>query len=247
MIGQINVPLQRVNDFDALIFNKGYSVVISRAIECPCKGKSGAPLTTCHNCLGLGWFFVDSVETKAIITSINKDTKFKYWSPELAGTISVTVRNEEKFSFMDKIVFKSRTTSLSEVRPVLQTGSKKFAFLSYRAESINSVYLFNTETTKLIKLNPIQYGVREENPSIVELVSINYPATFNGAISVDYNHELSYNVVDIPHDFRSSFITDENGKNQEYSLPVQAIARRSHLVVGNATNYLGNNLLDNSV
>jgi len=246
MIGAINIPLQVKNDYEQLIWNKGYEVVIENAVECPCKGRSGAALTTCMNCLGLGWVFVNPVLTHAIITSANASTKYKHWSPELVGTINITVRDEERLGLMDKISFKTKTNILSEVRPLIVSGANNFIFCSYKVNVIRSIYLFNSETTLLTKLNPNQYRVKADNDMVVQFLGVTFLSTFNGAVSIEYEYLESYNVVDIPHSFRSAFITDNNGKNQEYPLPVQAIGRKSQYVMGKSTNYAGTNLLDNS-
>jgi len=245
MLGAANVPLFVKNDFDTLIFQKGYDVIIENAIECPCKGKSGSPKTTCQNCLGLGWIFLNPTGTKAIISSINNNTKYKSWSPEITGTISITVRDEDRISLMDRVTFSSRQSILSEVKPVLNTGTQKFIFCSYRVKVIRSVYIFNDDTSKLTKLTASQYSIKAGNSSVVELTGITYPTVFNGVVTIEYEHEVSYNVVDIPHDFRSAFILNDRGQNIEYNMPIQAIARRSHIVIGVATNYSGNNLLSN--
>ena len=246
MVGQPNVPLQRVNDFEALIFNKGYTVIIENGIECPCKGKSGAAKTTCQSCLGLGWVFIDPIETKAIITSANSSTKYKHWSPELTGTVNVTVRDSERISLMDKITFKTKTNILSEVRPIIDTGTEKFIFTSYKVRSIRSIFIFTSDSTKLIKLPVANFSVSHENEMVIKITGVTFPTDFNDVVTIEYEYPSSYNVIDLPHDFRSAFISDNNGKNQEYSLPVQAIARKSHFLMGGATNLLGNNLLDNS-
>ena len=246
MIGSPNIPLQVQNDFEALIFNKGYFVIIENGVECPCKGKSGAALTTCHNCLGLGWMFFNPIQTKAIITSANSSSKFKHWSRELIGTVNVTVRDSERLSYMDKITFKTATNILSEVRPVISTGSNKYIFCSYRVESIRNIFLFNSDTEALTKVPASEYSIKTANNMVVELTGITFPSIFNGAVSIEYEYLESYNVIDIPHSFRSAFIDDANGVSQEYNLPVQAVAAKSHLVMGGPTNYIGNNMISNS-
>jgi hypothetical protein len=247
-IGSPNIPLFQQSEFNQIIFNKGYDIILESAVVCPCRGKSGSALPTCQNCLGLGWVFLDPVKTKAIITSINKDTKYKYWSPELTGTVNITVRDEERLSYMDKITFFSRTSIFSEVKPVItsSTGSK-FIFCSYNVKSIKRVFLFNSETSALTLLSSDKYTYNNANKRIISLSNtIVYPTIFNGVISIEYEHELSYNVVDLPHDFRSTFISNDRGQNTEYNLPVQGVARRSHIVLGESTNFENNNLIDNN-
>lgn len=246
LIGASTVPLLQKDSFDEVIFLKGYDVIIENAIECPCKGTSGAPKTTCQNCLGTGWVFLNPTATKAIITSINAQTKYKQWSPELVGTASITVRDEDRIAFMDRITFSTRMSILSETRPVKTAGAQKFIFTSYRCKEIKSIYIFNTDTSKLIKVPSTQYSIKDGNSMIVELTGITYPVNFNGAVSIEYFHNVSYNVVDLTHDFRSTFLINDYGQNKEYNLPMQAVIRRSHLVMGEPTNYSGNNLLDNS-
>lgn len=241
-----NIPLQVKSDFEKLIWDKGYRVIIENGVECPCKGKTGAPLTTCHNCLGLGWIFLNPIETRAIITSANASTKYKHWSKELTGTVNITVRNEERLSYMDKVTFKTATNILSEVRPLLTTGANKFIFCSYKVESIRNVYLFDSDSTALILVDPIRYSIKSANNMVVDFKGLVYPVGFNGVVSIEYEYLESYNVIDIPHSFRSAFIDDNNGKSQEYNLPVQAIAAKSHMVMGGPTNYMSNNYIDNS-
>lgn len=246
LIGASTAPLFQKDSFDEVIFLKGMDVIIENAIQCPCKGTSGAPKTTCQNCLGLGWVFLNPTATKAIITAINAQTKYKQWSPELTGTASLTVRDEDRVAFMDRITFTTRMSILSETRPVKTAGAQKFIFTSYRCKEIKSIYIFNTDASKLIKVPSTQYSIKDGNSMIVELTGVTYPANFNNVVSIEYLHNVSYNVVDLTHDFRSTFLMNDYGQNKEYNLPMQAVIRRSHLVMGEPTNYSGNNLLDNS-
>jgi hypothetical protein len=350
LIGKPNVPLFENNLFESVIWNKGYDILVEQAVACPCRGRSGSAKPTCLNCLGLGHMFINPIQTKAIISSINKDTKYKNWSMEMTGTIAVTVRGDDHFSFFDKITFRMRVSEMSEVKPVQivqvsignlhgsvahtvansattkqkeivtllgtsgeakitgagglskvvifsssltltatgfalanaaaylavgvtltssggtlifesttvnvaiippvianNTNSNRFVFLSYKVNKIKSVFIFNSDSTKLILLGATDYSVSANNLMILQLRdNLTLPSDFNGVVSVDYSHELSYNVVDLPHDFRSAFIPNEKGQQIETFLPIQAIARRSHIVLGEPTNYIGNNLLDNS-
>ena len=245
-IGQPDIRLFRKGDFDYSIFSKGYDIIKERALRCPCEGQSGAPLTTCQNCLGTGFVFVNPIETKALITSINYQTKYKDWSPELTGTVSVTTRDEDKLFFMDRITFKTRNSVISELRDVRQSSNQKFIFTSYKIVSVLSVYLFDSISTKLIKVDPSNYAVSTNNSMILKLNLSSYPSGFNDVVSVEYEYNISYNVVDIPHDIRSTFLINEKGQNIEYNMPSQVIARRSHIVMNEPTNYGGTNLISNN-
>jgi alkyl hydroperoxide reductase subunit AhpC len=65
-------------------------------------------------------------------------------------------------------------------------------------------------------------------------------------ISVKYEHNIVYGIVDLPHDVRNSYIIDNNGRDQSIIMPVQAIGRRFHYLI-DSQNYEGDNLYDNSL
>jgi hypothetical protein len=248
LIGQPDNKLFRKNDFDSIIFQKGYDLIIEQAVACPCRGKSGEAKPTCQNCLGTGWVFLNPVKTKGVLSSINYNTKYKEWSPELVGTASLTVREEERLSFMDKVTFEDRTSVLSEVRPVIQSETKKFIFCSYKVRRVKFLFVFSTDNSKLINIPADKFNIVQGNNFVVEISnSFVFPVNFNGVISIDYEHEVSYNVIDIPHDFRSTFTKNNKGQQVEDLLPMQAIIRRSHFVLGEPTNYSGNNLINNDL
>jgi len=244
--GSIRVDFQQPQ-FDRAIFDKGYNVKVYRAVECPCKGQGQTNLTSCQNCLGLGWVFINPLNTKALITSINKNTKFKYWSPEFKGTVAASLRDVERLSFMDKIVLTDKTSILSEIRPIKEDGSQKFIFTSYPVNSIDVIYLFNGSTNSLIKVNSSLYNISSNNPYVVELDDlIPFPVDFNDSISVSYNHNVQYNAIDIPHDIRDSLTTNSNGKEENLPLPIQAICQKSHYITGDSPKFDGSGIKDNS-
>jgi len=245
-IGIPNVGFNK-QAFDATLWNKGYDVIHYDAIECPCKQSGSTNITSCQNCLGLGWVFINPIQTKAILTSLNTNTQFKYWSPEFKGTVAATLMDVDRLSFMDKLVLKSETSVLSEIRPVQDTAGQKFLFTSYPVNSINSIFLFNGETSPLTRLQSTDYSISADNPYVIKLsAGITYPANFNNVVSIDYYHNVQYNVVDLPHNIRSSMKIDKNGKMEDIKLPVQAICQLSHYVNGDSPKYDGTGIQDNS-
>lgn len=239
--------------FDAAIWNKGYSVTIERAIECPCKSNNHPPLATCTNCLGTGWVFINPIKTMALMSSLNKNTEYKDWSPELLGTASCTVMDDNKLGFMDKITLLNTNGSnpipnesiFSEVKQLrTATDTTKFIFLAYKPTEIEDVFIFNGAGNKLTRLASTDYSVREENSYVIEF-TYSFPTGFNGSISIRYKHQVQYLVLDIPHDIRGSKIKDSNGKLINIVLPNNAIVRRAHEVLS-VPNFAGNNIQDNS-
>ena len=247
-LGQPDNKLFRKNDFDAVIFQKGYKIILEQSVACPCRGESGEARPTCQNCMGYGWIFINPTETMAILTSLNATTKYQQWSPELIGTINVTVRDIERLSFLDKITLKDRTSVMSEVRPVLENEGDRFIFCSYKVKKVNFLFVFSDDNNKLISLTSDDFEVMQSNNFVVKIKEhVVFPLNFNDVVSIDYEYNPSYVIVDIPHDIRASFNTNNKGQFEEIILPVQGVARKSHIVLGEPSNYLGNNLINNSL
>lgn len=246
IIGQPFVNLFEKDAFETLLWQKGYDVILEEAVRCPCKGISSDNKPSCLNCLGSGWFFVNPIKTKAHITSINKNTKYKDWSPEMVGTAAMTFMDVNRIGFMDKITFSNNYSTYSEILEVKTSNTSQFVFCSYKPTEIKSIFIYNTSTTKPTKLTAVQYSVSTSNPYVINLTGITYPTPFNGCISVSYKHNISYNVLDIPHDVRITIEQDMDGKMVKKDMPIQAISRKSHYEIGSPTKFDTNNLLNNS-
>ena len=90
--------------------------------------------------------FVDPVKTRALITGVNVDTKYKEWTIDRAGTISVTIQDEgPKLSFYDRITFTEKFGFYSENYLV---NEKSFVWLTFEPIEILGVYFYNIESTR---------------------------------------------------------------------------------------------------
>jgi hypothetical protein len=68
------------SDFDALIEQKGYDVYHDHGVKCPCSSKEGVPAqSSCQNCGGAGWFYINRVKTWLVFLSLNANTKLITW------------------------------------------------------------------------------------------------------------------------------------------------------------------------
>lgn len=251
LVSQPKANILIPNDFHAAIWNNGYDVMLENAIACPCDNGS-APSPSCQNCLGTGWVFVNPIKTKALITSVNRNTKYKDWSPEMVGTVSATFMHADRFSFMDKITLLNNFSYMSEIRPIREkvideeTGEKEyFIFTTYRVVDIEAVILFGSDNQSLIKISPGYYEVSQFNDFVIKL-TFEGVESYTGKISVTYRHKVTYNIVDIPHDMRVSWQVTNNGKREMQEMPIQCIARKSGYELGASTNYTGNNVNNNS-
>jgi hypothetical protein len=237
--------------FESVIERHGYEVVIEHAIACPCRSGDGQHRTDCYNCRGTGWVFINPRNTKALITSINRSTKYKNWSVEMIGTASVTTYFSERFSYMDRITMVNNetinnTSILSENLKIREIeGEDPFIFLTYKPINIESTFIFINFNTKLVRLiEGTDFVKNEDNPYIISF-SYDFPIGFNGTISITYEHELQYHVLDMPHDVRNSYKVNNEGKDEQLTLPVMAIARKAFNVF-EKTDYGDTGMVDNS-
>lgn len=251
MVGVPKISIFNAVDFDAAIWGNGYDVILEEAISCPCRGDSPAAQADCGNCMGMGWFFINPMTTRAFLSSINRNTKYKEWSPEMVGTVSVTFMNVNRFGFMWKVTMLKHYGMISETAPVATTvapsaGYTKFAFATYKMTEIKNVFVYNTSSTKLIRLASTEYRVNPINPFVVDLKPTNLPVGFNNRVSISYNHLITYNIIDIPHDMRITKEYNEAGKRTTKEMPIQAVARKAQYELGTASNFSGSNIFDNS-
>lgn len=227
--------------FDALIENKGYPVVWERAIPCPCSKRSeSASKTTCQNCIGTGWVFINPVQIKGLITSINKDTKYREWSVELLGTFAVTVTSKYKLSFMDRLTVLGSRATHSENLIVKQNGNKWFVRTTYEIKEIVDIFKFES-VYKALKL--LEFGVdyNFEGNQIAFLKNIEY----GDSVTVTYLHELQYHILDLNHDVRNTVALNKYSQEEVVELPIAAIARRTHIVI-NSYEFNGDEIFNNS-
>lgn len=239
-------PTLKKDLFDGNIWGYGYEVLVDKAIECPCKqsGKNSNQIN-CQNCRGTGWVFINPVKTKAIITSINQDTKYKPWSQELIGNISITFRDIDNVAFMDRITLIDESTIFSQICPIrTATDATKFIFAAYGIESIEDIFVFAGESSPLVKLTSDKYSISTDNPFVVEFTTNALSSSINNSVSIRYKHKIQYNILDMPHVVRSSPDLNNLGQLKKQKLPTQYIARLSHYVV--QPNYDGSGIIDNS-
>lgn len=139
-------------ELNALIHNQGLEVVIESAIKCPCKTKDNDHLSTCINCTGTGWIFINNSQDRAILSSINFDTKMKEWSAEKLGTITISLMRRSYLSYMDRITVVDSSVRQSEVIYPKVFGSNFFSYTIYDIISVEEIFQFLSDSEALLKL-----------------------------------------------------------------------------------------------
>lgn len=235
--------LQKRN-FDTLVDQKGYPIIIEKAIKCPCSTIGNQPRPTCRNCGGGGWLWVNPTQTKAIIQSMNKDTEYKEWSAENMGTASITTYHEVELGYMDKVTLREGSVSFSEVvKPKVYDDGTLRAYLTYTPIKIEAIFRFDDSQVPLVGLS-IPTDVTLQGNILVIDSSLN--ALQNLTISVRYQHNPVFAVLDIPRSTIASESLHHNTKAKDhYQFPVHAVGKVFHKMP-NQTSVDGTYLFDNS-
>ena len=249
LIGQPSVNLDLAT-FEAPIWQKGYDVQIEKAVKCPCKANNGN-IGTCQNCRGTGWLFINPFKTRALITSINYSTEHKDWTLDKLGTVDVTVRNQDRITYFDRITLINDYSIFSEVLTTRYDSATdtNFAFTSYKVTEIQDAFFYVSDSLPLQKLEVgVDIEIKADSQGYILQINTALPANFNSKLSVRYKHNVQYNVIDLPHEIRRSYKVNENGADQKILLPIHGVARRVHdiSVFGNIPNFDGSGIIDNS-
>lgn len=242
-IDHVANPQFKLNEFEAAVWNKGYDTVLENALRCPCHSPDSA-LPDCQNCFGTGYFYINPTFTKSLITNLNQTNRYSKWSQELLGTIQITVndRNKSNLSYFDRITIKKEYCYFSENLSIRNFDGNIFVFTTYKPIDIVSIHLFNSPSEKLIKIPSNEYFINPDNPYCIIFTR---DLSDKVVASVYYKHEPEYHVIDLPHDIRASWVTNKDtGAEERIRLPLQAIARKSHLISGRP-NYDGSNVIIN--
>jgi hypothetical protein len=227
-----SLPRQDFNegDFNSLIYQKGYDVFHEQAILCPCKSQVSDNQSSCKNCGGTGWIFLDKIKTRMLLFSMNLQTKYKEWSEEKLGTVSISCMDKDKISFMDKItLIDSDSIHKQIIYPVFLYG-KLFSYLNYNAKEVLSCFLFKTVDNKLFKIPSTDYSI-SNNVFYLDNKYYKDEKTLL-SISITYRHYNTYHVLDTTRDVINSFIVnDVSGIEESKRLPLSGVARKAHYIL----------------
>lgn len=241
-------PKFNKQDFDEFVYDKGYQVHIEKALRCPCRIEANSqPLPNCKNCGGIGWFFIEKKSTRAALVAMNRTVKNTPWNETDRGTVSISLRDDDRIAFMDRITQLDLLSSYSEVCKLRWLENKLISGLIYNPKEVENVYLFEDASKKLYKLLTTDYVLDEYK------IIVNLPRDYEGfKISVRYRHNPQFHVIDITREqvANRGSLTPDNNLQDPISdrlgqLPVHGIARRAHYVL-DTPDLLGESLFDNT-
>ena len=145
--------------------------------------------------------------------------------------------------YFDRITIQKEYSYFSENLPVRTDGENFFIFTTYKPLSIYSIHVFDGSTMPLRQLSVADYKVSDANPYCIILTA---DMALNPVVSVYYQHQLEFHVLDFPHEVRASWKKNkESGQLERTRLPIQAVARRTHLIVSEKPNFDGSGVILN--
>lgn len=236
----------RKNDFEQAIWLKGYKVIHEKALKCPCKSENSDQQSNCKNCGGSAWIFINPVETRAILHSMNRDTQFKEWSQQDMGRVNISMMDKDNLSYMDRITLIDGKAVFSQALHFKEKDGILFTYAAYNIKEITFIGLFINVDNKLQRLEiDTDYTFQDNTIFLNE----KYTSTFNESdedmsISVRYVHSPQFYVIDLTREMMTT-IVKEKGKEKSISMPISAIGRRGHYIL-DKENLSGTRLVDNS-
>lgn len=246
-------PIWDVKKFESLIYNNGYDAFLEKALRCPCVDRAtGHALSTCRNCLGRGWFFVDKRQTRVVAQSMENLRRNSQTGEINHGTARITARASDKLGFMDRVILLDLIAYYTEILNPIMFEDELIAYPVYEPIEITNIYLYVGDNIKLKPLSPNDYEVRENcivfdkkliDEVPVEDVNQKFPEI---TISIRYSYHPVYHVIDANRELlkvrdKGCSFTDENLKQ----VPMLYVARKAHYIF-DAAKY-GNEILENSV
>lgn len=236
------------NDFNAVVWLKGYDIYLDRTIKCPCSSQgSNSPLPSCMNCGGCGWTVIKRIKTKALIQSMNRDTKFKDWSEEDMGTASITLMQGERASYMDRVSILNSSYVMKEILYPKCYNGVYFDFATYDIEDILECTLFVDNQTPLLRLvKGTDYTISGSkfilNSNLVPAPTLKDPGP---SVSILYEAKSQYLILDSSRNEMTSPTQDSNKTFFEGKFPLSYTGRRTHFVI-DKPNFEGTDILDNT-
>ena len=246
-------------DFDAAVEQKGYSVYLDKAIKCPCANiPDRSAIPSCRNCGGVGWAFINRIETKMILQSMSQSFEYKAWTEESIGNIKITAREESQLSFMDRITIIDANSILNQLifpknenakvsDPESWTSIEESSLrgkTSYDIKQVLEVFAFQGTEIAYRRLEEgVDFYVPENSNTI--FFNREFFGWENFTISIRYKHAPSYHLLELARDIISTTIRDSKGYDKVVTLPVHGVGKKAHYML-DEDSYNGTYLIDNS-
>lgn len=215
--------------YEQIVAQHGMDCIHEKALQCPCKSEQINALSTCKNCGGTGWIFVNAKLIRIVIQGMNYKKMEDVWSSLMNGIINISYLPEHELAYYDRITRINAKSIFSEVIDFEEASDgTAFGFLSYPPKIIEHVALYQSDTQKLLPLERNQYTITNNRINLVDVSlpvfdKIEAPLT----ATIRYSHAPTFNIIEVQRESFDKFKWNGTGE-QLQELPGKAIARRTH-------------------
>jgi len=226
-------------DHDKLVSDEGYDILFEKSVKCPCKQLDrNKTHTTCVNCNGSGWVFVNATTTKSLILSQSKQLKFGLQGEVLnSGQISVTPLSGIVMSENDRITLLDSVGVVSEQpRPYLSDTGQVILKFNYIIKSVETLFKFISTSLPLQRIEEEDYEI---DGNTLKLNADKFK-TSDITFSSRYFYNPQYIIVDVAKHVRNIHLRDELGTLNQTVYPQLCIARLAHYTFNQDENNIDN-------
>jgi hypothetical protein len=228
------------NDHDKLVSNEGYPILFEKAVKCPCKEINHNKVqTSCTNCGGSGWVFVEATETRAVVQSQGKKLVYGLEGEVLnAGQVMITPLASVLMTEYDRLTLLDAKATVLEYPNIFKENGVVIAKFNYIIKDIEYLYKFVSTSLPLEKL--IEGDDYTIDGNLVYLDSTKFKdATIT--LSARYKYNPQYIIVDTPKHVRYIQEEDLTGNVKTKIFPQLCIARLAHYTYAQTENIQDNN------
>ncbi len=228
-IGPPRADFQRER-YDELIAQHGVDVLVEKALQCPCKTDKINQLSTCKNCGGTGWIFVNPRTTRLVLQGVGIKTLEDIWTKLANGIVNLSFPPEEDIAYMDRITRLNLESIFSEIIDFDTYLDTTFGFTTYQPNKIDYIGLYQSDDQPLLQLSKSQYSI-VNNKLVLNVIGlpvfdkVETPLT----ATIRYSHAPTFNVIEVAREPIDNYRWTGKGEALQ-ELPGKAIARRTHNV-----------------
>lgn len=226
-------------DHDKLVSDEGYDILFEKSIKCPCKELDrNKTHTTCVNCYGSGWVFINATTTKSLILSQSKQLKFGLQGEVLnSGQISVTPLSGIIMTENDRITLLDSIGVVSEQpRPYLNDTGQVVLKFNYIIKSVETLFRFVSTSLPLQRIEEEDYEI---DGNTLKLNTDKFKSA-DVTFSSRYFYNPQYIIVDIAKHVRNIHLADDFGTLNQTVYPQLCIARLAHYTFNQDENSIDN-------
>ena len=142
------------SNIEKFIINRGAQVSWEKSYLCTCRSETGVPKTDCPICHGLGFAFLEPIETSIALQSMARGVKNGEQGVSFSGTALATTTAEDspKIGFRDRLSFNDRPIPESLLIKVTPQDVTHGINLRYSVLKVNNV-IYGYEPVKSLSVD----------------------------------------------------------------------------------------------